>query len=53
MKNKINLVFDELSLDIKKKGLALLIRGLEGLKVKIEYLKNRQHFVIKYIIRNV
>ena len=37
----------------EKKGLALFIRDLEGLKVKIEYLKNGQKFVIKYITRNV
>ena len=38
---------------MKKKGLVLLIRGLEGLKVKIDYLKNGQHFEIKYITRNI
>ena len=42
----MNLVLNELSFDIKKKGLTFEIRGLEGLKNKIEYLKNAKHFGI-------
>ena len=47
------MVFDDLSYDIKKKGLAPLIRDLKDLKVKIRYLLNHKHFVINYNIRNV
>ena len=47
IKNKINLVLNELSFDIKKKWLTFEIRGLEGLKNKMEYLKNAKYFVIK------
>ena len=40
MQNKSGRVFDDLSYDIKKKGLALLIKDLEGLEVNIRYLLN-------------
>ena len=53
MQNKRDVVFDDLSYDIKKKGLAPLIRDLKGLEVKIIYLLNHKHFVIIYRIRNV
>ena len=38
MYNKSGVGFDDLSYEIKKKGLAPIIRDLEGLEVKIEYL---------------
>ena len=47
------ILFDGLSYDIKKKGLAPLIRDLKGLEVKIIYLLNHKYFVINYRIRNV
>ena len=53
MQNKSGRVFDDLSNDIKKKGLALLIRDLEGLELKIKYLLNYKHFVINHITSNV
>ena len=53
MLNKSAVVFDDLSYDIKKKGLAPIIRDLEGLKVKFRYLKNHYYFVINYRTRNV
>ena len=53
MLNKSGVVFDNLSYDIKKKGLAPLVRDLKGLEVKIRYLENHEHFVINYGTRNV
>ena len=53
MQNKSGVVLDDLSCDITKKGLALFIRDLEGLEVKIKYLLNYKHFVINYRTRNV
>ena len=53
MCNKSGVVFNDLSYDIKKKGLAPLMRDLKGLEVKIRYLLNHKHFVINYRIRNV
>ena len=53
MKNKSGIAFDDLRYDIRKKGLAPLVRDLEGLKVKIKYLKNHYYFVINYRTRNV
>ena len=44
---------DDLLYDIKKKGLGLLIRDLEGLEVKLRYLLNHKHFLINYRTRNV
>ena len=44
MKNKSGVVFHDLSYEIKKKGLALSIKDLEGLEVKIKYLLNYKHF---------
>ena len=51
--NKSGVVFDDLSYDIIKKGLAPIIRDLKGLEVKIIYLLNHKHFVINFRIRNV
>ena len=53
MYNKSGLVFDDLSYDIKKKELALLIRDLEGLELKTRYPLNHKHFVINHITKNV
>ena len=55
MYSKSGRVFDftDLSYDVKKKGLAPLIRDIEGLEVKIRYLLNYKHFVINYRTRNV
>ena len=38
MQNKSGRVFEDLSYDSKKKGLALFIRDLEGLELEIKYL---------------
>ena len=43
----------DISYHIRKKGLAPIIRDPDGLKVKIKYLLNRQHFVIYHRTRNV
>ena len=53
MQNKSGRVFEGLSYDIKKKGLALFIRDLEGLELKIKYLLNYKHFAINHRTRNV
>ena len=53
MYNKCGRVLDDLSYDIKKKGLTLFIRDLEGLELKIEYLLNHKHFVINHITKNI
>ena len=53
MQSKSDVVFHDLSHDIKKKGLAPLIRDLKGLEVKIRYLLNHKDFVIKYRTRNI
>ena len=53
MQNKSGVVLDDLSYDIKKKGLALFIRDLEELELKIKYLLNYKHFVINHITKNV
>ena len=53
MQNKSGVVLDDHSYDIKKKGLALFIRDLEGLELKIKYLLNNKHFVINHITKNV
>ena len=55
MYSKSGRVFDftDLSYDVKKKGLAPLIRDIEGLEVKIRYILNYKHFVINYRTRNV
>ena len=53
MQNKSGVVLDDLSYDIKKKGLALFSRDLEGLELKIKYLLNYKHFVINHIAKNV
>ena len=53
MQSKSDVVFHDLSHDIKKKGLAPLIRDLDGLEVKIRYLLNHKQFgVICYVIRD-
>ena len=53
MQNKSGRVFEDLSYDIKKKGLAPLIRDLQGLEINLRYLLNHKHFVINYRVRNV
>ena len=53
MQNKSGVILDDLSCDIKKRGLALFIRDLEGLELNIKYLLNYKHFVINHITKNV
>ena len=47
------MVFNDLLYDIKEKGLAPLVRDLEGLEVKILYPFNHSYFIINYRTRNV
>ena len=53
MQNKSGRVFEDLSYDSKKKGLALFIRDLEGLELEIKYLLNYKHFAINQMPKNV
>ena len=48
MEKKSGVLIEDLSHDIKKKGLVPLIRDKQGLEIKINHLLNHKHFVINY-----
>ena len=47
------MVFNDLLYNIKEKGLAPLVRDLEGLEVKIVYPFNHSYLIINYRTRIV